>query len=150
MEEPAPGYSHPKWICELWKKRWGPENLRKLLEWNNPPPITYARANLLKTTPEELAAVWEKEGVRFVPRQFDWVAGDLVFELHSHPSINTMPSFQQGLFYIQDPSTLLAVSILAPEPGESVLDLCAAPGGKTTFIAHVIANQGMSMGQDIH
>jgi 16S rRNA (cytosine967-C5)-methyltransferase len=150
MEEPATGYSHPKWICELWEKRWGPENLGKLLEWNNTPPITYARANLLKTTPEELAAVWEKEGVRFVPRQFDWVAGDLVFELHSHPPINTMPSFQQGLFYIQDPSTLLAVNFLAPEPGESVLDLCAAPGGKTTFIAQLMTNQGLIMAQDTH
>lgn len=149
-EEPATGYSHPKWICDLWEARWGPEKLRKLLEWNNTPPITYARANLLKTSPEELAAVWEKEGVRFVPRQFNWVVGDLVFELHSHPSINAMPSFQQGLFYIQDPSTLLAVSFLAPEPGESVLDLCAAPGGKTTFMAQLMANRGLIMAQDTH
>ena len=49
---------------------------------------------------------------------------------------------QQGLFYVQDPSTLLAVRELDPQPGEAVLDLCAAPGGKTTFMAQLMQNQG--------
>jgi 16S rRNA (cytosine967-C5)-methyltransferase len=71
-----------------------------------------------------------------------------MFELRSHPPLATLPSFQQGLFYVQDPSTLLAVCELAPRPGERVLDLCAAPGGKTTFIAQLMQNQGPVVAED--
>jgi len=95
---PALGYSHPQWLWERWEKRWGAKQLRSLLEWNNTPPPTFARANLLKTTPEELAAVWEREQIRFVPHQFDWVQGDIVFELRAHSPLNKIPSFQEGLF----------------------------------------------------
>src|SRR4030095_15491202 len=73
----------------------------------------------------------------------------LVFELESHPSLATLPSFQQGLFYVQDPSTLLAVRELDPQPGEAFLDLCAAPGGKTTFIAQLLRNEGRIVAQDL-
>ena len=149
-ENPALGFSHPQWLCQRWEKRWGGESLQKFLECNNTPPITFARANTLKTTPENLAAIWEKENVRFVPRQFDWVKGDLVFELRSHPPLAEMPSFQQGLFYVQDPSTLLAVTMMAPQSGEAILDLCSAPGGKTTFIAQLMTDRGLIMAQDPH
>lgn len=149
-ENPALGFSHPQWLCERWEKRWGGELLQKFLDWNNTPPITFARANTLKTTVENLAAVWERENVRFVPRQFDWVTGDLVFELRSYPPLGEMPSFQQGLFYVQDPSTLLAVTLMLPEPGEAILDLCSAPGGKTTFIAQLMNDRGLVMAQDPH
>jgi len=148
LQDSAIGYSHPRWLCERWEKRWGVEALRELLEWNNTTPITFARINTLKTTPEGIAAIWEKEGVRFFPRQFDWASGDIVFELKSHPPLSKLPSFQQGLFYIQDPSTLLAVTMLDPRPNQSVLDLCAAPGGKTTFIAQLMGNRGLIMAQD--
>lgn len=72
----------------------------------------------------------------------------MVFQLDSHPPFSNMRSFQQGHFYIQDPSTLLAVQELDPQPGESVLDLCAAPGGKTTFIAQRMQNRGRITAQD--
>jgi 16S rRNA (cytosine967-C5)-methyltransferase len=149
-EDPATGYSHPKWLWERWEARWNAGVARKLFQWNNTPPVTFARANTLKGTVEQLAAIWEKEQVRFIPRQFDWVKGDLVFELETHSSLATLPSFQQGLFYVQDPSTLLAVALLNPQPGEAILDLCAAPGGKTTFIAQLMNNRGLIMAQDAH
>jgi 16S rRNA (cytosine967-C5)-methyltransferase len=102
----------------------------------------------LKASPEQLAERWEKEGVRFFPRQFDWVIGDLVFELKDHPALRSLGSFQDGWFYIQDPSTLLAPALLAPMPGETVLDLCAAPGGKTTALAALMQNQGKVLACD--
>lgn len=146
--EPHVGYSHPEWLCRRWEKRWGAEKLRALLAWNNTPPAVFVRVNTLKTTPEELARQFEKEGVLFTPRSFDWSPNDLVFELRSHPPLLSLPSFQQGAFYVQDPSTLLAARELNPQPGERVLDLCAAPGGKTTFIAQLMRNDGCVVAND--
>ena len=146
--DPALGYSHPAWLVERWQQRWGAAATEKLLSWNNTPPPTYARVNHLRTTAEALAARLVTEQVRFVPRGYDWAGEDLVFELESHPPLATLPSFQAGLFYIQDPSTLLAVRWLDPRPGESLLDLCAAPGGKTTFAAQLMLNQGRITAQD--
>ena len=148
-EQPAIGYSHPEWLYERWRTRFGEGKTRALLEWNNKPPATYARLNKLKATAEALAQRWETEGVLFTPRTWDWTEPDTVFELRSHPSLASLQTFQDGLFYIQDPSTLLAVRALDPKPGEAILDACAAPGGKTTYIAQLMQNRGFIMAQDI-
>jgi 16S rRNA (cytosine967-C5)-methyltransferase len=79
----------------------------------------------------------------------DWVGENLVFELKAHPPLNSMASFRDGWFYVQDPSTLLAVRELNPKAGETILDLCAAPGGKTTFIAQLMNNEGQVVAQDV-
>jgi 16S rRNA (cytosine967-C5)-methyltransferase len=71
-----------------------------------------------------------------------------VHELGTHPSLATLPSFQEGGFYLQDPSTLLAVEVLDPQPGESLLDLCAAPGGKTTYAAQKMNDHGRIVAHD--
>jgi 16S rRNA (cytosine967-C5)-methyltransferase len=65
------------------------------------------------------------------------------------PALAVLPAFREGLFYVQDPSTLLAVRELDPQPGESVLDLCAAPGGKTTAIGQAMRNDGRLVAYDI-
>ena len=148
LTQPALGYSHPDWLCARWQKRWGDEKLRQLLIWNNTPPRTFARVNALRATPDQLRVQWEQEGVAARLFPCDWAGETLIYELESHPSLAALPSFQQGCFYVQDPSTTLAVRELNPRPGETVLDLCAAPGGKTTLIAQLMQNRGRIVAQD--
>ena len=149
IDDPAVGLSHPQWLVEKWQSQFDPENTRSLLEWNNLPAYTYARINTLRTKPEEITQRWQVEGVKFTAKKFDWVEDGLVYQLDSHPPLPTLQSFREGLFYIQDPSTLLSVNELDPRPDETILDMCAAPGGKTTFIAQLMQNRGKVVATDI-
>jgi 16S rRNA (cytosine967-C5)-methyltransferase len=147
-EQPHLGYSHPEWLVARWHKRWGADRTAQLMEWNNTPPKTFARVNTLKADPGKLLAQWREEGVEYDFIRRDWMDENLVFELKSHPPLSRLPSFQQGWFYVQDPSTLLAARELDPQPGESVLDLCAAPGGKLTYLAQLMRNEGRLVAHD--
>jgi 16S rRNA (cytosine967-C5)-methyltransferase len=179
ISQPALGWSHPEWLVERWRKNFGDEKTRQLLEWNNTPPKTFARVNTLKfsgtgvspvsfsaTKPAmptkhtgetpvplprnagELLTRWRDEGVEYDFCTRDWTGENLAFELKAHPPLNSLGSFRAGWFYIQDPSTLLAVRELGAQPGETILDLCAAPGGKTTFIAQQMNNEGKIVAHD--
>ena len=176
ISQPALGWSHPEWLVERWRKNFGNEKTRQLLEWNNTPPKTFARVNPLKfcssrresaqntdgknqsrLTPAatkefgdagDLLARWREENVEYDFVRRDWLDENLVFELKSHPPLNSLGSFRDGWFYIQDPSTLLAACKLGAQPDETILDLCAAPGGKTTFIAQQMNNEGRIVAHD--
>jgi 16S rRNA (cytosine967-C5)-methyltransferase len=87
--------------------------------------------------------------VTYEPVAFEWTDGESVFELITLPPLPTLESFRNGWFYIQDPSTLLAVHELGALPGETILDLCAAPGGKTTAIAQRMNNRGQIIATDV-
>ena len=178
IKEPAIAGSHPLWLWDRWVKNFGAESTARLLEWNNSPPPTFARVNTLRTTAAKLTARWLEEGVIAVPAERrpparcddstepslavpeagapasdsrPTAGGEpLLFRLESHPSLAELPSFRDGWFYIQDPSTLLSVQMLDPQPGENILDLCAAPGGKTTFLAQRMENRGAILATDAH
>lgn len=147
--QPALGWSQPAWLVERWQKFWGDERTRLLLEWNNTPAKIYARVNTLRTDAGNLVEQWRDESVDYDFLTRDWTGENLVFELKAHPPLTTLESFRQGGFYIQDPGTLLAVRELDPRPGETILDLCAAPGGKTTFIAQLMNNEGRIVACDL-
>lgn len=147
--DPATGYSHPAWLVDRWLARWGKEKTAKLLEWNNSPAPTFARLNLLKTDFAGLTAAWATEETTFTEKQWDWTGEHCVFELNSHPPLPQCESFQRGFFYVQDPSTLLAVKEMEPRPGETLLDTCAAPGGKTAFAAQLMQNRGRIVARDV-
>lgn len=146
--DPATGWSHPQWLVDHWRASLEESSLLRLLEWNNTPPPVWARVNTLRNSPEELIARWTAEGVIFHGREVDWAPGSQVFELQTHPYLPSMTSFTSGGFYVQDPSTLLAVQTLDPQPGETILDACAAPGGKATYIAQRMSNTGRLVAHD--
>ncbi len=150
VDRPAVRFSHPSWLADRWETIWGRDRVRVLMEWNNRPPAVFARVNGLKSDATRIEAQWASEGVSFAKRPQAWAPYAEIYELLEHPSISSLKSFQDGLFYIQDPSTLMAVHLLDAQPEQTVLDLCAAPGGKTTFIAQRMQNQGVLIAQDTH
>jgi len=117
------------------------------MQGNNQPPRTYARLIHCAQAPKRCWKPGKKS--RLTLRRIN-STGQVRTWSSSSSRIRLCGSceFEQGFFYVQDPSTLLAVTELAPVAGESVLDLCAAPGGKTTFIAQRMGNQGRVIAQD--
>ncbi len=122
--------SHPEFLLEKWTTNFGADATAKLAEWNNTPAPVLLRANTLRTTRDKLLA--SLPGAE--PHPF-------------HPLALSVPRIPVewltgGLCYVQDPSTLVACDILDPQPGETILDACAAPGGKTTQLAALMRNEG--------
>ena len=148
--QPHVGFSHPDWLVQKWTERWGADDTRRLLEWNNTAPLTCIRVNTLKTEPTKLLDRWRlNESVEYDFVPCAWAEEHHVFALKSHPPLAALGSFRDGWFYVQDPSTLLAVQALDPWAGESILDLCAAPGGKTAYIAQKMENDGELLACDV-
>ncbi len=139
-------YSHPEWLVREFLTALGSEETAKLLAANNGrAPIT-AMANTTKTTAAELAAVLEREGVQTRPHP--WLAECLI--LSRTGNLERLSAFREGLFYIQDPASRLAVLALDSKPGMKVLDCCAAPGGKSFASAIQMEGRGEVISCDLH
>ncbi len=116
----ATEFAHPEWLVARWLRQFGPETTRKLLAWNQQPAPVYARWRRAETpVPTFLAPT-------------KW-AGFYEVKAGHWEEIRRLAS--EGVLYLQDPSTRLCVELLAPQAGETILDACAAPGGKSLFIA---------------
>lgn len=133
--EAALRHSHPDWIAELWWEALGPEAARLLMAAHNRPAEAVLRANTLRIAPEELAA-----RLPVGARPADGIPESLVldgpFDAHGDPM------HAEGLYMPQSRAAAGVVAALDPQPGERVLDLCAAPGGKTTHIAARMEDRG--------
>lgn len=112
-------FSHPEWLVRSWLAQFGAEATRALLEWNQQPAPVHARWRAT----EESAPDWLK------PTEWEGF-----FEVPAGRWREVEPLLTSGKIYLQDPSTRLAVDLLAPQPTEVVLDACAAPGGKSLLI----------------
>lgn len=106
-------YSHPHWLWKRWKSLFGKEKAVALMDWNNLPAEVFYRVNLLNPPPEG-----------------------------SPTPDDAREAVESGHYYVTDPSTAHAPELLAPQPGEVVLDACAAPGGKAVHLAGLMENKG--------
>jgi 16S rRNA (cytosine967-C5)-methyltransferase len=128
--------SHPGFLITRWQRSFGLEATAALCEWNNQPAEVYARINRLKIDGEQFSKRYQ-DG-QTVPGHPDFV---LCLELPTE-------TLKRGHCYIQDPSTVMAGQLLAPQPGETILDACAAPGGKTGHLAQLMENRGLIVACD--
>ncbi len=138
-------HSHPAWLVRRWLDRWGPDQCRAFLEKDNETPPLVLRVNTLRRTREELLGALRAEGVEAEPSP---VSPDGV-RLAAFPSLTELKAFQSGWFMVQDDAAQLVTDALDPQPGETVLDLCAAPGGKSTHAAQRMQNRGQVLAWDL-
>ena len=127
--------SHPPFLVERWRRQFGNSDTEQLLRWNQEPAPVYARLNRLHPGAEQGMA----ELSAAQPEVDDF------FLCKSAP----IEPLRQGWCYVQDPSTMLAPRMLAAEPGMTVLDACAAPGGKSAVIAQSMRNEGRLVACDL-
>ncbi len=132
-------YSHPDWLVKRWEKRFGAEQTEILLRENNQHSPLTLRTNIFKTTRERLKDSLEADGATVEETAFS-PAG---LTLQSSPGgLRTLTAYEKGWFMVQDEAAQLIALLLAPRPGETVLDACAAPGGKATHLAELMENSG--------
>ena len=139
-------YSHPAELVSLLKTALPKGTLEGVLKANNEAPKTVIQVNTLKTTAAALLEQLRREGVEAEPH--GWMPECLV--LGSTGSLEKLPSFQQGLFYVQDPASRLSVRCAGLQKGFRVLDCCAAPGGKSFAAAMAMEGTGSICSCDIH
>ena len=139
-------FSHPQWLVEKLTEEYGAQTCERILAANNTAvPIT-VQTNQLKCTPDILLEVLREEGAEaerhpFVPGAI-WLSGA--------GAVDKLKSFQNGMFYVQDASAHMAALAAGCEPGMTVLDICAAPGGKSFASAIEMKNEGHILSYDIH
>ncbi|WP_125590288.1 16S rRNA (cytosine(967)-C(5))-methyltransferase RsmB [Companilactobacillus jidongensis] len=137
-------YSTPEWLIELFIKQQGLKKTKEILDTINEPSHISIRVNTNKITPAELTAKLAEQDFEMKPS----VISPVGLICHSGNLVNT-DEFRDGLFTIQDESSMLVAPALEVQPDDKVLDTCAAPGGKTTHIASYLES-GSVMALDIH
>jgi 16S rRNA (cytosine967-C5)-methyltransferase len=138
-------YSHPEWILKIWLKEYGFDDTLRLCIYNNRVPELSLRYNTLKFTEREFLEFFNYNNIdikkSFVPSSF---------VINSSSNIKNLPLYNEGGFFVQGQAATLSSLILNPEPGMRVLDMAAAPGGKTCHLAEIMENKGELIALDIY
>ncbi len=141
----ATTFSHPEWLVERWTSRFGEREAFQLMQANNQRPVYYVRANNLRTKTENFKLRMSKNDVAF--EESDWLPG--YFQVDSVAPFISKGWLDKGFCQIQDIAAGFAPFLLDPEPGESVYDLCAAPGTKSILMSDLMNGDGDILAVDI-
>ena len=139
-------YSHPKWLVERLIDLLGPEETEDHLRMNNEAVPTTIQTNTLQTTAEELEEELRRAGVAV--DKHPWLEG--CFEVSATGDLESLSAFTEGRFMVQDAAARLVATIARPQEGDKVLDMCAAPGGKSFAVAIGMKDSGQIISCDIH
>ncbi len=132
-------HSHPKWMVKRWLERFSELETEKLLIANNQRPYIPIRVNLLNSSIDKIKYLLDKNNVEYL--QYEHLLQTFLLK-NPKFDITSTEMFQNGEITIQDPSASLAVMLANPTPGYKVLDIAAAPGGKSFFLAELMRNKG--------
>jgi 16S rRNA (cytosine967-C5)-methyltransferase len=138
-------YSHPEWMIEKWLKTYGQEETIKICEYNNKPSQLILRVNLLKIQKQELIELFKNNSIEHTAS----LVKDCL-KVKFHGSIKKIPGFKEGFWIVQGESSSIVAHVLDPKQDEDILDLCAAPGGKTAHISALMENTGKITAVDIN
>lgn len=138
-------YSYEPWLVKNWIKNFGKEFTEELLQANNEKPVLYIRTNTLKITREDLLDKLKKEGIECEKVN---LLEDAI-TVKNLKNIEKNKLFKEGYFQIQDLSSMLVGHIINPNKNSSVLDVCSAPGGKSTHLGMLMENTGIVVARDI-
>ncbi len=131
-------YAVPHWLCERWVNRLGYEGAEAACKTVSTVPALTLRVNRQKTTREALLEQLGKAGIGSRPT----IVSPIGIVVEGGQSVTALPGFREGWFYVEDEAAQLIPLVLDPQPGERILDACAAPGGKATHLADLMANRG--------
>ncbi len=137
-------FSWPRWLTDRWLHLHGPDECVRLGFWFNAPPPLWIRVNTSKVTRDEYLAKLAAANTPAEPGEHPQAV-----RLLDTVRIRELPGFDAGEFAVQDHSSMLVAPAVAPKPGWQVLDLCAAPGGKTTHLAELMNHSGRIVACDI-
>jgi 16S rRNA (cytosine967-C5)-methyltransferase len=137
-------YSCPTWLTRRWVERFGAEHAESICRATTAIPPLTIRANTLRVTRDVLAERLRQSGHAVGPA----LVSPVGLTLEKTGPVGHLPEFREGLFYVEDEAGQLIAPLLAPRPGERVLDLCAAPGGKATHLAALMQNRGTLVAVD--
>lgn len=137
VEYLSAAFGLPEWLVRRWVPRYGREECQRLGFWLMRPAPLWLRVNRLKVTREQCLEALTAAGITAREGEHPQAVC-----LRDHHPVRELPGFAEGWLTVQDESAMRVASALAPEPGSVVLDLCAAPGGKTTHLAELLDNRG--------